>query len=67
MFWCHWWEGQQERRSAFYVRAFSAFHRVVVGERGLDAGELEYRARTADENETIPLDGAVEAILEKLA
>ncbi len=32
-------------------------HRVVVGERGLDAGELEYRARTADENQAIPRDG----------
>ncbi len=41
-------------------------HRVVVGERGLDAGTLEYRARTADANEELPLDGAVEAILERL-
>jgi len=42
-------------------------HRVVVGERGLDTGELEYRSRTADENEIIPLEGAVQAILAKLA
>jgi prolyl-tRNA synthetase len=41
-------------------------HRVVIGERGLDSGMLEYRKRTAEENEEIPLDGAVEAILEKL-
>ena len=41
-------------------------HRVVVGERGLDAGTLEYRARAADGNEELPLDGAVEAILDKL-
>jgi prolyl-tRNA synthetase len=41
-------------------------HRVVIGERGLDSGMLEYRKRTAEENEDIPLDGAVEAILEKL-
>ncbi|MGA9574567.1 MAG: proline--tRNA ligase [Lysobacterales bacterium] len=42
-------------------------HRVVIGERGLDSGALEYRHRTDSENSEIPLDGAREAILEKLA
>jgi prolyl-tRNA synthetase len=42
-------------------------HRVVVGERGLDDGVLEYRRRTASENESLPLEGAVGALLEKLA
>ena len=42
-------------------------HRVVIGERGLDEGVLEYRKRSDSENSTIPLDGALEAILEKLA
>ena len=41
-------------------------YRVVVGERGLDAGMLEFRERTADSNEEIPVDGAVAAILELL-
>ncbi len=41
-------------------------HRVVVGERGLDAGKLEYRARRDTENSEIPLEGAVQAILGKL-
>ena len=41
-------------------------HRVVVGERGLDSGTLEYRYRKDTENSEIPLDGAVDAILEKL-
>jgi prolyl-tRNA synthetase len=41
-------------------------HRVVIGERGLDNGALEYRYRKASENSEIPLDGALEAILEKL-
>ena len=41
-------------------------HRVVIGERGLDNGALEYRYRTDAENSEIPLDGALEAILEKL-
>jgi len=41
-------------------------YRVVVGERGLDAGMLEFRERTADANEEIPAEGAVGAILERL-
>jgi prolyl-tRNA synthetase len=41
-------------------------HRVVIGERGLDSGALEYRYRRDSENSEIPLDGALEAILEKL-
>jgi prolyl-tRNA synthetase len=42
-------------------------HRVVIGERGLDEGELEYRKRSESDNERIPLDGAVDAILARLA
>lgn len=41
-------------------------HRVVIGERGLDSGKLEYRYRKDSENSEIPLEGALEAILEKL-
>jgi prolyl-tRNA synthetase len=41
-------------------------HRVVIGERGLDSGALEYRYRRDSENSEIPLVGAVEAILSKL-
>jgi prolyl-tRNA synthetase len=37
-------------------------HRVVVAERGLDAGKLEYRHRRAAENEELPLDGAAAAL-----
>jgi prolyl-tRNA synthetase len=35
-------------------------HRIVVGERGLDAGTLEYRHRRATDSEEMPLAGAVE-------
>jgi prolyl-tRNA synthetase len=42
-------------------------HRVVIGERGLDEGQLEYRKRTATENESIPVDGACAAVLSRLA
>jgi prolyl-tRNA synthetase len=41
-------------------------HRVVIGERGLDEGMLEYRRRTASENESIPLEAAAKHILQKL-
>jgi prolyl-tRNA synthetase len=41
-------------------------HRVVIGERGIDSGTLEYRFRTDTQNSEIPLDGALEAILDKL-
>jgi prolyl-tRNA synthetase len=41
-------------------------HRVVIGERGLDEGTLEYRKRTDSENEEIPLDGALDTILSRL-
>ena len=34
-------------------------HRVVVGERGLDAGKLEYRHRRATESEAFALDDAL--------
>lgn len=37
-------------------------HRVVIGERGLSQGMLEYRARGADTNEDLPVEGAAEAL-----
>jgi prolyl-tRNA synthetase len=42
-------------------------HRVVVGERGLDAGRLEYRHRRAEASEEFPLDAALEFIRGRLA
>jgi prolyl-tRNA synthetase len=41
-------------------------HRVVVAERGLDAGRLEYRHRRASENEDLPLEGAAGALRARL-
>ncbi len=41
-------------------------HRVVVAERGLDAGQLEYRHRRAESNEDLPLATAVEALCARL-
>ncbi|QGM21259.1 proline--tRNA ligase [Spiribacter sp. 2438] len=41
-------------------------HRVVIGDRGLAAGTLEYRSRQAEASEDLPLDQALEALLERI-
>ena len=41
-------------------------HRVVVGERGLAQGMLEYRHRRAGESESLPLEDAVAALAERV-
>jgi prolyl-tRNA synthetase len=41
-------------------------HRVVIGERGLDRGEVEYRARSDSENRMLPLDGFVGFIRDQI-
>jgi len=40
--------------------------RVVVGERGLKEGQVELRARTASENEMVPLEAVVDRLEEAL-
>ena len=42
-------------------------HRVVVSERGIEAGQLEYRHRRAADNEAIPLAEAAALIRARLA
>ena len=46
---------------------FGIPHRVVIAERGLDAGQLEYRHRRAADNEALPLEGCVAALRGRLA
>ncbi len=41
-------------------------HRIVVGERGLNEGNVEYKARQAGESENIPLADIVDYIAAKL-
>ncbi len=41
-------------------------HRVVVGERGLEAGKIEYRHRRAEAAEELPLADAIAALRAKL-
>jgi prolyl-tRNA synthetase len=42
-------------------------HRVVVGERGVEAGKLEYRNRRETASEEFPLDDALSFIRSRLA
>ncbi len=42
-------------------------HRFVFSEKGLDAGEIEYKARTDTDNQKIVLDTAIQFITERLA
>ncbi len=42
-------------------------HRLVVGERGLDQGQVEYRSRSATENQFLPLEGLVQTLRDQLA
>ena len=42
-------------------------HRVVIGERGLDAGEVEYRGRGDAENRMLPLQGFVAFLKDRIA
>ena len=42
-------------------------HRIVLGDRGLDAGNVEYRARTESESQDVALDAIVAFIKEKVA
>ena len=41
-------------------------HRVVIGDRGLESGTLEYRNRRSESNEDMPLEGALAFIKAKL-
>jgi len=41
-------------------------HRLVVSDRGIDAGTLEYKGRTDEASEDIPLENAMEFIQRKL-
>jgi prolyl-tRNA synthetase len=42
-------------------------HRIVIGERGLKSGTLEYRHRRAGESEDFPQHGAIEFLRARLA
>ena len=41
-------------------------HRIVIGDRGLDNGMLEYKNRSASDNEDVAIDGIVDFIKQQL-
>jgi len=41
-------------------------HRLVVSERGLDEGKVEYKGRTDKESQIIPLEQAITFLQDKL-
>ena len=41
-------------------------HRIVIGDRGLDAGNAEYKARTDKDTQDVALDGIVDFIVAKV-
>jgi prolyl-tRNA synthetase len=41
-------------------------HRVVISDKGMAAGELEYRARDAAENKLLPAEGIMDALKQRL-
>jgi len=40
-------------------------HRIVIGERGLDAGKLEYRHRRSETNEDVAIDEIVQFVMDR--
>jgi len=42
-------------------------HRLVISDRGLDAGTVEYKARTDENAQDLPLEDAVQLVLGRLA
>ena len=42
-------------------------HRVVLGDKGLDKAEVEYKGRRDTENQFVPLDGIIEFLREKIS
>ncbi|MBA1147022.1 proline--tRNA ligase [Ectothiorhodospiraceae bacterium WFHF3C12] len=41
-------------------------HRIVVSDRGIEAGTLEYRGRRDSENQNIPMEGALDFLRERI-
>ncbi len=41
-------------------------HRIVIGDRGLDNGQLEYRHRRADDNEDVAIDSIMDFVRQRV-
>ena len=42
-------------------------HRIVIGERGLKEGNIEYQGRRDDNSQIIPLEGAIDFLKSKIS
>lgn len=42
-------------------------HRIVIGDRGLDSGHVEYQGRTDQASIEVPMEGLVDWLKKKLA
>jgi prolyl-tRNA synthetase len=42
-------------------------HRIVISDTGIDAGTVEYKARSSKDIEHFPIDGLLEVIKKKIA
>jgi prolyl-tRNA synthetase len=61
-------DDRRERPGVMFANAelIGIPHRLVVGERGLDNGEIEYKGRTDKKAQSVPMDKVIEFIQEKL-
>ena len=61
-------DDRRERPGVMFANAelIGIPHRLVVGERGLDNGEIEYKGRTDDKAQSVPMDKVIEFIRGKI-
>ncbi len=58
------WDDRQARPGVKFadIELIGVPHRIVVSDRGLEAGTVEYRHRRAEDNETLPLADVVDEL-----
>ena len=61
-------DDRRERPGVMFANAelIGIPHRLVVGERGLDNGEIEYKGRTDEKVQSVPMDKVIEFIRGKI-
>jgi len=61
-------DDRRERPGAMFANSelIGIPHRLVVGERGLDKGEIEYKGRRDQKAQYVPIDNVIEFIKDKL-
>ncbi len=61
-------DDRKERPGVMFANAelIGIPHRLVIGERGLDKGEIEYKGRRDQSAQSVPMDNVVEFIKERL-